>query len=447
MVEIDTSNSQRLAILMEMLEDVSRASSPQAAVQAFASRFWRIRRADKLLAVSVRNMPEGQYKITRRTRVVLRDGEYTQESVNVNPWSQWHELPSHSGGFIGEVIAGGVPRLFHNLDLADDPVIGAETVGMGSCVAVPSFDRGETLNWTFQFRREPDFYTLEALEDALLTGNLFGSITRSLVALEENRRLTERLHRQFDEVARVQQSLLPKQLPKIPGIRFATSYLTSEQAGGDYYDFFDLPGGRLGIVIADVSGHGPGAATVMAMLHAMIHAYPGDPDSISPAGVVRFANTRLVEASLDGSFVTAFVGLFDPKTLELRYCNAGHPPPRIKDRDSGVVRALEGESTFPLGIMNDMQTPESTVQLRRGQTLVLYTDGIPESRPPERPGVLAPRPMFAEEGIDRALTKCTGHAECVVDSIHTALYEHTGERTRADDQTLVVMELLQDGES
>ncbi len=438
--EIDTSHSQRLAITMEMLSEVSRAVDPEDAVKAFSSRFWRIRRIDLLLAVSIRNMPKGQYKITRRTRVVLKDGEYSQEYLQENPWKHWQSLPAHSGGFLGQVIAEGRPRLFHHLDLRSDPIIGEEVGGMGSVMALPTFDRGEPLNWTFQFRAEPDFFTVEDLGIALLIGNLFGSITRSLVMLEENRRLTDRLRQQFEEVARVQQSLLPRQLPKVPGVQIATSYLTSEQAGGDYYDFFELPGGKLGIVIADVSGHGPGAATVMAMLHAMIHAYPGDPESAGPSGVLKFANQRLYEASLDGSFVTAFVGLFDPRTLELTYSNAGHPPPRVKDRTTGKVEALEGESTFPMGIIEDYEAPQNCVKLRKGQTLVLYTDGISESRPP--PGHPRAGRMFGEAGIDAALVECSGAAECVVDSIHRAIFEHTGLRTRADDQTLVVLEIL-----
>ncbi len=440
MKSIDTSKSLRLAILLEMLEDVSRATDPNEAVQAFASRFWRIRRADKLLAISVRNLPKGQYKITRRTRVYLKDGEYVQERMAGNPWKDWDAIPTHSGGFIGRLLEEGLPQLFHNLDLRDDPIIGDEVGDMRCCMAIPSFDRGEPLNWTLQFRVEPEFYTVDNLEEALLTGNLFGSITRSLVALEDNRRLTARLHQQFEEVARVQQSLLPRKLPDVPGVRLATSYLTSEQAGGDYYDFFDLPGGKLGFLIADVSGHGPGAATVMAMLHAMIHAYPRDAGSANCADVVRFANQRLFEASLDGSFVTAFVALYDPATRQLCYANAGHPPPRVKDRRTGEVTALEGESTFPLGIMGEMDVPENCVVLQPGQTVVLYTDGIPESRPPA--GHPKGREMFGEAGIDRALIECSGAAECVIDSIHTALFEHTGLRTRADDQTIVVLEFL-----
>ncbi len=426
-----------MAILMEMLSEVSQASTPNDAVAAFASKMWKYRRIELLLAVSVRNLPEGQYKITRRSRVVPGPNGYEQERDLGNPWRQWDSLPTHTGGFIGEVLAAGKPRLFHHIDLDHDPVIGDEMrkgEQMRCSLAFPSFDSGRLLNWTFYFKPQPESLTMDDLETALLIGNLFGSMTRGMVALEENRRLTERLNKQFEEVARVQQALLPKRYPEVPGVNFATSYLTSEQAGGDYYDFFEPQNGKLGIVVADVSGHGPGAATVMAMLHAMLHAYPDDSGEATPADVMRWANERLVDASLDGSFVTAFVGLFDPRTRMLVYANAGHPPPRIKDRRSGTVASLDGESSFPLGITNDMEMPNNRVQLEAGQTLVFYTDGITEAFNQRSE-------MFGIEGLDAALIQCSGKADCVVDSVHKGLFAHTGALTRADDQTLLVMEL------
>ncbi|MBX3385705.1 MAG: SpoIIE family protein phosphatase [Phycisphaeraceae bacterium] len=437
MREIDTSNSPGLAVLIDMLSEVSRAESPNDAVAAFASRYWKFRHIDLLFAASTRNLPEGQYKITRRFRVVPGPNGPVQQRDEGNPWRDWNSIPTHEGGFIGSVIAEGRPQLFHDIDLRSDPVIGEDLrkgAHMRSVIAVPTFDRGRTLNWTFQFKPEPDGLTPDDLEMAVLIGNLFGSMTRGLVALEDNRRLTRRLNKQFEEVARVQQALLPKTLPDLPGIKFATSYLTSEQAGGDYYDFFPLADGKLGIVVADVSGHGPGAATVMAMLHAMLHAYPADSHEVTPAAVMRWANERLVEAALDGSFVTAFVGLLDPRTKALTFANAGHPPPRLKDRRTGLVRSLDGESSFPLGITLDMEIPNNRAQLEPGQTLVLYTDGITEA-------FNSRQEMFGIEGLDAALVKCSGMADCVVDSVHAGLFAHTNSVSRADDQTLLVMEL------
>lgn len=429
---IDTHQSVRLAILMEMLEDVSRATEPEQAVQAYSRRIGKLRPVDAVLSISVRNLPEGQYKITRRIVGVTPDGSLRHEIAN--PWRNWNALPTHTGGFIGEMIATADPKLIHDLDVSHDPVLAEILADMRCCLALPLLDGGRALNWAFQFRRDPRGFTTEDLEQNLLTANLFGSMTKSLVWLDQINRLNERLRQQFEEVARVQQSLLPKQLPQIPGVRFATSYLTSEQAGGDYYDFFELPNGRLGITIADVSGHGPGAATVMAMLHAMIHAFPGDPSSATPPEVMKFANRQLVSARMDGSFATALLGLYDPRTRTLLYSNAGHPPPRVKDRAAGTVRPLEGEATLPLGITEEMEFPVNRVQLSPGQTLVFFTDGITET-------FNAKRAMFGLEGLDAAIEASSPDCDAIVDAIHGALFAFSGKRTRDDDQTLVVMEL------
>ncbi len=433
---LDTRQSVRLAILMEMLEEVSRATEPEQAVQAYAQRIGKLRPVDAVVAVSVRNLSVGQYKITRRAQMDLDGGNVKHQIVD--PWKNWGKLPIFSGGFIGDLIANPEPQMLFDLDVGSDPVVGDFLADMKSCLALPLLDGGKVLNWTLQFRRDPRGFTMEELEQNLLTANLFGAMTKNLVSLDQINKLNERLKQQFAEVARVQQSLLPQQLPVVPGLTFATSYLTSDQAGGDYYDFFELPDGRLGIVIADVSGHGPGAATVMAMLHAMIHAYPGDSSTADPANVMRFANRQLVSARMDGSFATAFLGLYDSKTKELVYSNAGHPPPRVWNAATGRVAPLAGESTLPLGITEEMEIPTNHVVLTSGQTLVYYTDGISETFNDRRE-------MFGEDGLDAAIRSAEGGAgepDAVVNAIHSALHRFNGRMTRDDDQTLVVMKVV-----
>jgi sigma-B regulation protein RsbU (phosphoserine phosphatase) len=289
------------------------------------------------------------------------------------------------------------------------------------------------LNWNFQFKRDPEGFTEKDLEEQLLQVNLFGSMTKNLVSLEQNRKLNARLQAQFEEVARVQQALLPKANPQIPGLVFATSYLTSEQAGGDYYDFFELSGGRWGILIADVAGHGPGAATVMAMLHAILHAHPGINDG--PAAVLEYANERLYAAQMEQSFVTAIFAVYDPATRVMTYARAGHPPLRIKDTRTGEVCVVTGDGGVPLGILEREGLEQHEVRLVPGQTVVFYTDGITEAFDGDRR-------MFGTDGLDAALKKCTGEPDCVVDSVHAALFEHTGSRSRDDDQTLVVFKVI-----
>jgi sigma-B regulation protein RsbU (phosphoserine phosphatase) len=432
MAYVLTDPKARLAVVRELLEDVSRAEQP-GEIQVAFRRMWQLYPVDLYVSASVRGLSEGQYKVTRMIDVrALDDAPDSGASVykQFDPWKNWDRLPVHTGGLLGEIIASDEPRLIRLEDVGPDPALGDLAIGMRAVLATPIFDRGRPLNWGFQFVRDPESYGDDALELFVMLANLSGTATRNLVAVREAERATNRLRGQFEEVARVQQSLLPRTLPDIPGLTLATSYLTSDQAGGDYYDFFPFEDGRWGILIADVAGHGAAAATVMAMLHAILHAYEGS--GIHPHLVLEHANSRLVAAGLEGAFTTAFLAVYDPSTGEFQFSRAGHNPPRWKRGVSGEVIALEEAGTLPLGVFEPLNATSASIRLEPGDTVVLYTDGITES-------FNGKREMFGVSGLDRALEACSGQPACVVDSVHGALYEHTHARTREDDQTIVAL--------
>lgn len=419
-----------LAVLVQMLREVSTVRDPVSLLNRFGRHFWKVRPLHLMVSLSRRGLPEGHYKITR----AIRPGEVREVSEAPNPWRDWDSLEAHRGGFLGEVIADPSPQLFHDLAVTGDPVLGDRVADMGSCMASPLFDDGEPLNWNLYFHREPRAYTPDDLADHFLTANLVGTATRNLLAVNRADELNRRLTAQLEAVARVQQALLPARVPKIPGLRIATSYLTSEEAGGDYYDFFRLPDDRWGILIADVAGHGAAAATVMAMLHAILHGYQG-PD-FAPDAVMRYANRRLSSNPIDSTFVTAFFGVYDPATATLTYARAGHNPPRLKRGDTGAVVALDDAPGLPLGITDDYRVETSRLVLEPGDTLVLYTDGITEAFDRHRE-------QFGIAGLDASLHGCSGEPECVVDSVHKALYRHTGSLSRDDDQTIVALRRIE----
>lgn len=421
-------HSQRLHILGELLRETSRARSPAELLKAFGARYRQIRQMDLHIAVSVRGLLPGQYKITRRARGDRSASESNYHTVD--PWRDWDSIPVHTGGLIGRAIQKPEAQLFTDLDLRDDPALADESAGLGSCAAIPLFDSGEAMNWAFTFRREKQGFTEEELEQSFLVSNLVGTATSNLLALTRNEQLTGQLRQQFEEVARVQQTLLPRRLPAIPGLSMATSYLTSDQAGGDYYDFFALPEGRWAILIADVSGHGPAAATVMAMLHAILHGYEGQ--RTGPEDILEYANRRLVRAQLEGMFVTAFLAVYDPQTRELAYARSGHNPPRLRRRSGHVVQ-IDSDGVPPLGLFDDGYRPaRETLALEPGETLILYTDGITEAFNHRRE-------MFGTAGLDAAIAVSDGSPDGVIEAIHGLLFEHTQERTRSDDQTIVVL--------
>lgn len=432
MAEVLTDPKARLALVRELLEDVSRAEEPGQIQLAFR-RMWQLYPVDLYVSASVRGLPDGQYKVTRMidTHELARSADGGAEVyARHDPWKDWKRLPTHTGGLLGEIMATGEPGLVRLDGVADDPVLGGAAVDMQAVLATPIFDRGQPLNWAFQFVRDAGAFNEEALELFVMVANLSGTATRNLVAVRQAEQATGRLRAQFEEVARVQQSLLPRTLPDIPGLSLATSYLTSDQAGGDYYDFFPFEDGRWGILIADVSGHGAAAATVMAMLHAILHAYEGS--GMHPHLVLEHANSRLVAAGLEGAFTTAFLSIYDPSTGEFQFSRAGHNPPRWKRGATGEVVPLEEAGSLPLGVFEPLGATSASIKLEAGDTIVLYTDGITES-------FNAQREMFGVEGLDAALEVCSGQPDCLVDSVHGAVYAHTQLRTRDDDQTIVAL--------
>ncbi len=412
---------------MEMLRQVSRTSNPEHVVRDLAlylsdPRFGR----EGMINVSTLGLEPGKYRLIRTWFDFERPFEPSRF------WTDPESLRVAQGGFVGSMIADGSPKILSDLDVRDDPIFGNDLAGFRSCVALPVLVDGQVAHWVFFLRQHSNAFVADDLEERLVVANLVVNAMRNLVTAQELARVNQALTMQFEQVARIQQALLPERIPPIPGLTIATSYLTSDQAGGDYYDFFPLADGRWGILIADVSGHGAGAATVMAMLHAILHAYPDL--QRGPSAALRFANDRLCRSRMESSFVTALFAVYDPPARTLLYSRAGHPLPRIKDTISGSVRTLEGASGLPLGIAEDYDIDQATLRLAPGETVVFYTDGITEAFDKERR-------MFGPEGLDAALRVCSGEPDCVVDTVHTALYRHTGVRTRADDQTLVVFKV------
>jgi phosphoserine phosphatase RsbU/P len=443
---VDLSANPKIAALTQVLREVSSVKDPAEMLRAFGPWVGQRFPRDAFVSISIRDLPKGKYKITRS---ITNPNERPMEPKSTgNPWRDWLKLPTHEGGLIGEILAGGEPAVVTGLDLTKDPVLasvlGERARDLHSVTAMPAFDNGEPLNWSLSFHEESNWNDLNTFVAGFLDMNMMGTATRNLVFRKQAETLNEQLMAQFEQIAKIQRQLLPDRAPKLDGFTLATSYLTSNIAGGDYYDYIQGDDHRVGIVIADVSGHGPGAATVMAMIRAILHCYRDtldDPSSVTsnPADVARYCNRKLVEANLNGEFATAFFCVLDPETGELRWTRCGHNPPMIRKHDGSVVM-IESAGTLPLGITTETDFEWDSCVLDPGDTLVLYTDGITEASPRRHSGDGEELDMFGVERLKEALNSCTGMPQCAIDSVHKALYEFTQRLERDDDQTLVVIQ-------
>jgi sigma-B regulation protein RsbU (phosphoserine phosphatase) len=299
---------------------------------------------------------------------------------------------------------------------------------MRSLVAVPLFDKGTALNMVVLMRQAPAAFRREALPEHVWMANLFGRATHNLALSEELRLAYEVVDRELRAVADIQRSLLPAEFPVIPGLQLAAFYQTSTRAGGDYYDFFPLPNGQWGILIADVSGHGTAAAVLMAVTHTIAHT-AADPKP-PPSRLLRFVSDRLAaQYTTSGNFVTAFYAVYDPPTRRLVFSNAGHPPPRVR-RSGGRIEAIGGALGLPLGIELGEPYADAETTLEPGDTLLLYTDGITEARSPACE-------FFGFDGLDDVLRRCDGPAPDTIAAVLAAVDAFAAGAAATDDRTLV----------
>lgn len=412
---------ERMARIVATVREMSQLTDPQDMVRAYGRRMREIMPVDGFLALSRRDLPPPLYRITRSSL-------WTED---INPWNQKDRLPVLDRGLLGELLYGDEPRLIDDLVVPPDDPAAEHLEGYRSLVAVPNYDHGVGRNMTILLRREPAAFDPEQFPQHVWMSNLFGQATHNLVLSEELKKAYAVVERELKIVADIQRSLLPARLPRIPTLDLAAYYQTSQYAGGDYYDFFHLPDGRWGLLIADVSGHGTPAAVLMAVTHSIAHSYPGTPEL--PSKLLNFLNHHLASryTSDNGTFVTAFYGIYDPAHRKLTYSSAGHNPPMVRRCGSGVVGELDGARRLPLGLFEGYDYDDSTVWLSPGDDLVLYTDGITDANDPDGR-------LFGVDRLRATLGPCRGDADALIQSVLDGLDEFTQGQPPGDDRTLLV---------
>lgn len=417
--------SQKLEFVLDMMRELSLQTDPQLMVANYGLRMRQVVQADASFSLSRRDLEQPYFRITRSSR--WEEG--------VNPWKSKDRLPVFAGGVLSQIIYDNQPVVIDDLstELADDDPAIEYLHGFKSLCAIPLFDKGEALNMVVVLRKAANGFSRTTLPEHVWMSNLFGRATQTLVLKDEITKAYNTLDRELKVVADIQRSLLPTKLPDIPTLQLASHYQTSTRAGGDYYDFFELPDGKWGILIADVSGHGTPAAVIMAVTHSIAHMLTEPP--MPPSTLMRFVNRHLTARYTNGSgtFVTAFYGIYDSNTRTLSYASAGHPPGRVLRK--GAILALDGKRSIPLGIDGSEEYADTQTQLEPGDTLILYTDGITEARNPQGE-------MFGEERLDQSAT-CKGSAEQTLKSLLEGLDEFRAGRTLNDDMTLLVARITE----
>jgi serine phosphatase RsbU (regulator of sigma subunit) len=238
----------------------------------------------------------------------------------------------------------------------------------------------------------------------------------------------ERLSQELKIAQLIQQQFLPKSLPDLPSWHVAAFYRPARTVGGDFYDFIELPDGRIMIVVGDVTDKGVPAALVMASTHALLRS--AAPRLIEPGAVLAHVNDLLCADIPAHMFVTCLALLLDPETGHLRFANAGHDVPYVRTVDGvGELRARG----MPLGLMPGTTYEEKTFQMRPGDCALLHSDGLAEAHAPDRE-------MFGFPRVAALVGKGESGEE-LIDACLRELADFTGSGyEQEDDITLVSLE-------
>jgi phosphoserine phosphatase RsbU/P len=246
--------------------------------------------------------------------------------------------------------------------------------------------------------------------------------------LSEVEEMERRMARDLEQAAEIQRGSLPGGAPKVAGADLAGYNAACRTVGGDYYDFFTYPNGRVAMVLGDVSGKGMPASLMMMGLQARVQVLADEPRDL--AAVINRLNKITCQNCPSNRFITFFICVLDPAAGDLAYCNAGHNPPVIV-RANGGVENLDGGGP-PLGILSIANYSEYRAKLEPGDVLAIYSDGVTEANN-------AKEEEFGDERFAAVLAanRQKSAAE-IVAAVNQALTEFAAGSPPADDITLIV---------
>jgi serine phosphatase RsbU (regulator of sigma subunit)/anti-sigma regulatory factor (Ser/Thr protein kinase) len=302
----------------------------------------------------------------------------------------------------------------------------------GVSIAVPLVSQGELIGLLNLGPRlsEQEY----SADDRTLLSNLATQAAPALRVAQlvrqqkEEARARERIEQELRVARLIQQTLLPKELPQLPGWAVSAYYQPASEVGGDFYDFVALPKSQMGIIVADVTDKGVPAALVMATTRSMLRS--AAEQLVSPCQVLRRANDLLCDDIPENMFVTCIYAVLNPSTGEVRYANAGHDLPYIRHADGISELYATG---MPLGLMPGMDYEEKEMTIKPGETILFHSDGLAEAHNQQRE-------MF---GFPRLKEKMAAHqgGPDLINFLVGELKSFTGEGwEQEDDVTLVVLE-------
>jgi len=296
--------------------------------------------------------------------------------------------------------------------------------------------------------------TVKSNDQLATLANSFNSMTASIEKLIQEQKEKQRLQNELAIAQEVQAQLFPKEIVQLESLEVHGFCRPARTVSGDYYDFLSLNSDKMILAVGDISGKGISAALLMATIHSAVRAYSieGIPlrepaavgaaagsgmmlasdikgAQVSPAALLGLLNHQLIESTPEAKYATLFLGIYEGPTRRLTYSNGGHLPPILLSEDGSSQRLSCGGTV--VGLLDHVEYPEATVQLRRGDLLVAYSDGVTE-----------PENDYGEFGEERLIQLARENRHLplarITEIVTAAVDDWIGDKEQPDDVTLVL---------
>lgn len=338
-----------------------------------------------------------------------------------------------SRSIVGEVLDKKNAVLFSDL-IADERFAKQESIvvsGIRSAMAVPLINEQKVLGILYTDTADPwQRFDEESLKITATFGNILAAKIINQGLLKE-RQEKEALESELRIASQIQEELMPKVLPVVPGYAFHAFQMQCKMVGGDLYDAALLQDGRVLILLADVSGKGMGAALLASNILSAFRMLRGNSDFDVAEATTR-VNAQLHGSSRSGDFATVFLAVLDANNHTLTYVNAGHNSPLLV-RNDGSIEQIEATG-MPIGAFDGVSWESQTVTLAAGDRLLVFTDGIPEA-------IDAAEEFYSDERLEKF---AVDHRAEPPDAFATALIadvsNFVSDAPRSDDITLMLLQ-------
>ena len=324
-------------------------------------------------------------------------------------------------GLSGQVLASGLP--YYAPDVSQELLYKACEPDTRSEIVLPLKGADRILGVFCASHHEIDGFPPAQIELLKALAGHIGIAIDNAQRIQRERRGALHLQQEQEESRRIQQNLLPRSAPVVPGFRLEAACVPVGAVGGDWYDYIPLADGRIAIVLADVSGKGMPAALLMSATRGIVRSLA--PLVSGPGEMLRRVNEMLLSDFATGHYVTMIYAVLDPATRTLNFASAGHPWPLLCHHTD--VRPLHTDAGMPLGLLPGDFT-EHIIKLCCDFRLLFYTDGISEEM----------NPAEQEFGCER-LEQFVATHDCDVECLMGLIREFRGNRPQSDDATVILL--------